>query len=84
MDCTGLYLSELDFAVLYWSSLDGTGLLQLVDCTTLYWAVLDCTRLYSAVPGLAVLGSPGGPGDPGDPGGKSVPVDSSGQGGWGD
>ena len=46
MDCTGLYLSELDFAVLYWSSLDGTGLLQLVDCTTLYLAVLDCTRLY--------------------------------------
>ena len=31
---------------------------------------------------MAVLGSPGGPGDPGDPGGKSVPVDSSGQGGW--
>ena len=39
------------------------------------------TGLYSAVPGLAVLGSPGGPGDPG---GKSFPVDLSGQGGLGD
>ena len=37
MDCTWLYLAELDFAVLYWSSLNGTGLLQLVDCTRLYW-----------------------------------------------
>ena len=63
------------------SSLDGTGLLQLVDCTRLYWTVMGCTLMYSV---LAVLGSPGGPGDPGDPGGKSVPVDSSGQGGWGD
>ena len=25
MDCTGLYLAELDFALLYWSSLDGEG-----------------------------------------------------------
>ena len=25
MDCTGLYLAELDFAVLYWFSLDGGG-----------------------------------------------------------
>ena len=76
MDCTGLYLAELS-----WSSLDGTGLLHLVDCNRLYWAVLGCTGLYSAVPGLAVLGSPGGPGDPG---GKSVTVDSSGKGGWGE
>ena len=78
MDCTGLFLAELDFAVLYWSSLDGTGLLQLVDCTRLYWTVMDCTLMYSV---LAVLGSPGGPGDPG---GKSFPVDLSGQGGLGD
>ena len=25
MDCTGLFLAELDFAVLCWSSLDGGG-----------------------------------------------------------
>ena len=58
-------------------------------CTGLHWTVLTCykllpalgcTGLYSAVLGLAVLGSSGGLGDLG---GKSIPVDSSGQGGWG-
>ena len=60
-------MAELDFAVPYWSSLGGLGLLQLVDCTGLDLALLGCTR-------LGVLGSPG---DPGNPGGESFPGDTS-------
>ena len=36
MNCTGLYLAELDFAVLYWSSLDregGGGKRKLEQCS---------------------------------------------------
>ena len=44
MDCTGLYLAELDFALLYWSSLDGEGgggKRKLEQCSGRPEAVID-------------------------------------------